>query len=103
MRESSQAFILGLLMAIFLSAFVSLGPNFPSSEITSHMGFWPTLMAQLNLCEDILSLCSCPQALGMRTPAYEFWEDEIQPRTLGPRACVGRQHPWTITKDLDPR
>lgn len=37
----------------------------------------------------------------MRTPAYEFWEDEIQPRTLGPRACVGRQHPWTITKDLD--
>ena len=39
----------------------------------------------------------------MRTPAYEFWEDEIQPQALGCRGFVGRQHPQTITEDLDHR
>lgn len=44
--ESSQAFILGLLMAIFLSARLSLlGPISFFGEITSHMGSRPTLMA----------------------------------------------------------
>lgn len=44
--ESSQGFILGLLMAIFLSTRLSLlGPISPSLEITSHMGSGPTLMA----------------------------------------------------------